>query len=208
VLLFHHHFERTPLKRNHLAALFAVIFLLEGWSLTVNPSFLNTQEKVFSELIDTHGIADEQTIYVSEAGLVGSSFDEIQPRSIHVYEGIEHQQQGWHVFSDVNMGYLGYFAGPNVHIVDQYGLADPLLARIPFSGDEWRPGHFFHALPKGYLDTIIQGKNIISDPALAEYYDVLHLVTQGSLFSRNRLIVIWKFNTGQYNYLMDAYLAQ
>jgi arabinofuranosyltransferase len=207
ILLLHHSLEHAPLKGRHLSSLFAVIFLLKCWSLIVNPSFLNIQHRASFELIDAQGIADEQTIYVAQAGLMGASFNEIQPRSIHVQEGIQHQNQGQHVFTDVNIGYLGFFVGPEVHIIDQYALADPLLARIPFTEGEWRPGHFFHALPKGYLETIVQKKNVITNPALAEYYDVLRLVTRGDLFNRNRLIAIWKFNTGQYNHLMDEYLG-
>lgn len=207
VLLLHHSLEKAPLKGSHLYSLLTIIFLLKSWSLIVNPSFLNIQSRASFELIDSQGIADEQTIYVSQAGLSGSSFHETQPRSIHVLEGIEHQKQGEHVFTDVNIGYLGFFVGPDVHIIDQYALADPLLARIPFTKGDWRPGHFFHALPKGYLETIIEEKNVITNPALAEYYDVLRLVTRGDLFNRNRLIAIWKFNTGQYNHLMDEYLG-
>jgi arabinofuranosyltransferase len=208
VLLLHHYFEKNPLTRPHVAAIFAVIFLLECWSLVVNPSFLNRESRASFKLIDSHGIADEQTIYVSEAGLASAAWDEIQPRSIHVQEGIEHRQRGAHVFTDVNIGYLGFFVGHEVHIIDQYGLADPLLARIPFTGEEWRPGHFFIPLPRGYLETVTQEKNILTNPSLAEYYDVLRLVTRGDLFNRNRLIAIWKFNTGQYNYLMDAYIGR
>ncbi len=207
-LLVYYFTRDIPVKRSSLTAILVFIFLLEGWSWIVNPSLLNNLNSHSPGLIDAHGIADEQTIYVSQAGLMGANFKEIQPRSIHVQEGIEHQQAGPHVFTDVNIGYLGFFAGPEVHIIDQYALADPLLARIPFTGSEWRPGHFFHAVPKGYLDTIIQGKNIITNPALAEYYDVLRLVTRGDLFNRNRLIAIWKFNTGQYDHLMDAYSGQ
>jgi arabinofuranosyltransferase len=208
VLLLHHSLGKSPLKSGHLVTMLVFVFLLKSWSLLVNPSFLNIQNRASFDLIDSHGIADEQTIYVSQAGLMGASFNETQPRAEHVQEGIEHQKQGPHVFADINIGYLGFFVGPEVHIIDQYGLADPLLARIPFTGGEWRPGHFFTALPKGYLETVIQEKNVITNPALAEYYDVLRLVTRGDLYNRNRLIAIWKFNSGQYNHLMDEYLGQ
>lgn len=206
VLLINYHLENIHLTRMHLSSIFVVIFLLEGWSLTANPSSFMVQNKNPSELIDTHGIADEQAIYVSEAGLFGAQVHEIQPRSVLVTRGLNYQQQGKQVIMELNIGYLGFFAGPDIHIIDQYGLADPMLARIPFNGAEWRPGHFFKALPKGYLNSIIQEKNLIANPSLAEYYNLLRLVTRGELFNRNRLIAIWKFNTGQYDYLMKEYI--
>jgi arabinofuranosyltransferase len=39
-----------------------------------------------------------------------------------------------------NVGMTGYAAGPHVHIVDRYGLADPIAARVPLQIGG-RPGH-------------------------------------------------------------------
>lgn len=40
-----------------------------------------------------------------------------------------------------NIGMTGYVAGPRVHIVDRYGLADPIASRMP-RDVEGRPGHW------------------------------------------------------------------
>jgi len=57
----------------------------------------------------------------------------------------------------------------------------------------------------GYLETITTGKNKIENMYLREYYDKLSLVTKGILFGFNRLVEIWNLNTGEYDYLVEAY---
>ena len=45
-----------------------------------------------------------------------------------------------------NIGFLGFYAGPDVWIVDNFALTDPLLARLPPPPDPyWRTGHFWRA---------------------------------------------------------------
>jgi len=71
--------------------------------------------------------------------------------------------------------------------------------------DHWRIGHFRHAIPEGYLETLKTGEIMIEDPNIAEYYEKLRLVTRGDLFDPQRLVEIWKLNTGQYNHLIESY---
>jgi arabinofuranosyltransferase len=92
------------------------------------------------------------------------------------------------------VGFLGYFAGPQVHIVDHLGLGDPLLARRP-ARPEWRIGHYFRDLPVGYVHTLRSGRNVIADPYVAMQYEQLTRITQGPLFSRRRWRAIWRMNT-------------
>ena len=49
------------------------------------------------------------------------------------------------------------------------------------------------------------GENKISDPNLVQYYDKLHLIISGDLWTFKRWEAIWKMNTGQYDYLLEAY---
>jgi arabinofuranosyltransferase len=92
----------------------------------------------------------------------------------------------------------GLREGAALHIVDVCGLADPLLSRLPARQDrEWRIGHFERDIPKGYLDSIRTQKNTIVDPATRNYYDAIKLVTQGPLFSWERLKMIWQLNFNQ-----------
>jgi arabinofuranosyltransferase len=104
------------------------------------------------------------------------------------------------------LGVAGYQAGPDVHMLDYNSLADPLMPRLPlaFVG-HWRIGHFHHLIPPGYLATLETGENLIQDPALAEYYDRLALVTRGPLLDPQRWREILRLNTGYYNDLLDTF---
>lgn len=101
------------------------------------------------------------------------------------------------------LGKPGYKKGPNVYVIDNYALADPLLARLPVT--EWEIGHFPRVLPDGYLETLETGENRIVDSNLSMYYAKLQIVVAGRLNDWNRVVEIWKFNTGQYDYLLEQY---
>jgi arabinofuranosyltransferase len=95
-----------------------------------------------------------------------------------------------------NIGYYGFFAGPDVHIIDPYGIGDPLMARIPFkTTDRWASGHFFRVVPDGYPEAAI-GEGEIKNPAVAAYWERLKLVTRGKVFDRGRLLEVLRFNLG------------
>jgi arabinofuranosyltransferase len=96
-----------------------------------------------------------------------------------------------------NIGLYGYFAGPEVHIVDKYGLADAFLARRrPQRNLVWLSGHFMRNIPQGYIASLKSGINQFRSPVLRDYYEKLRLVTRGPLFSVSRLKSIWELNTG------------
>ncbi len=103
-------------------------------------------------------------------------------------------------FGGEPVGYFGFAAGPEKHIVDVLALTDPLLARLPALQPtnlrEWRPGHFRRALPDGYLASIASGKNQITDPSIARTYDLVVTVTRGRLLRADRLRAIWAMNLG------------
>ena len=65
--------------------------------------------------------------------------------------------------------------------------------------------HFERDIPGGYLETLESGTNVIQDKELALYYSKLHYVIRGPLFDAHRLIEIWKFNIGSYDYLLSHY---
>jgi hypothetical protein len=89
----------------------------------------------------------------------------------------------------------GLLRGPALHIVDVCALADPLLSRLPARRDrEWRIGHFERDIPSGYLESIRTHKNVIVDDATRQYYDAIKLVTQGPLFSWERIKMILLIN--------------
>jgi hypothetical protein len=101
------------------------------------------------------------------------------------------------------LGAQGYGAGPDAYFVDVFALVDPFLARLPINDKlQWRIGHFMRDLPRGYLDTLNSGQLRLANPNLALYYQKLSFVTTGPLWNWDRLVEIWKFNTGQYDDLV------
>ena len=115
-------------------------------------------------------------------------------------QGLELRAQGPAVVEHGNVGFLGYYAGPDVHIIDRNGLTDPLLARLPVRDPaDWRIGHFRRNVPDGYIETLRSGQNQIHDPALAAYYDALVTITRGPLWDGARWRAIWRMNTGFYD---------
>jgi arabinofuranosyltransferase len=56
------------------------------------------------------------------------------------------------------VGWYGYASGPETHIVDAYGLVDPVIARQPGVPEvARRPGHIERVLPDGYLSYLATG---------------------------------------------------
>lgn len=97
------------------------------------------------------------------------------------------------------------------YIVDESALGDMFLAQLPLVDVDmksWRVGHNFRQLPPGYRETVMYVENRLEDENLHEYYDIVCELTRGNLFSKDRLIVIWKFNTGQYDYLLENYYGK
>lgn len=97
------------------------------------------------------------------------------------------------------MGFYGFYGGQFLHLVDQLGLTDPLIARLPAIHDlNWRPGHFRRAIPDGYLKTLRSGKNSHLNPYIKEYYSKLKHITQGDLWDWGRIKAIIQMNLGGY----------
>src|SRR5688500_18548001 len=151
-----------------------------------------------------HRIADERKVYPK----LSLSYTLAQKRA----PVSEFARDRW-VFSKsavtkvMILGQLGlpaYRLGPNVHVIDENSLADPLMPRMPlYDINDWRIGHYHHIIPDGYIETLASGKNMIVDKNIAQYYDRLAFVIKGDLWSWARLMEIWRFNTGQYDYLLQ-----
>jgi len=155
--------------------------------------------------INPYGIADERAYYYPHTGLLMALERAGLPDHEWAMAGRAARLKGPAIVQDMAIGFLGYFAGPRVHVVDQLGLADPLLARLPPADPDWRIGHFLRMVPDGYVETLTGGENRIADENLAAYYDVLARVTRGDLFDVDRLVEAWKLNTGGYDHYLDAY---
>jgi arabinofuranosyltransferase len=142
------------------------------------------------------GVTDERAIFYTTTGLFRTTNPE-GPRS-HSYARVvlTAVARGQRVIPARSIGFAGYFAGPNVHLVDEFGLADPLLARLP-ADPAWSAGHFSRRLPDGYLATLETGENQLTEPTLALRYSELARIVHGEIFSAARLRTIVRWNLDQ-----------
>ncbi len=102
-------------------------------------------------------------------------------------------------------GILVYY-NSDLYLNDTYCLGDPLLSKLPAVYDpNWRVGHLRRRVPEGYRESIWQGKNLIEDPSLHEFYDKILLITRGRIFDPERLKTVIAMNLGQYDYLVTQY---
>jgi len=155
--------------------------------------------------ISSYGISDEGANYYPNTGLVVALQGAHLPDHDWALEGRAARQGGPTVVERGSVGFFGYFAGPQVYVIDLLGLTNPLLARLPPTSRNWRVGHFGRTVPDGYVETLTCGENRIEDRNLAAYYDRLAFVIQGDLFDPHRLVEIWRLNVGAYDRYLEAY---
>jgi len=159
-------------------------------------------------VVNWRGIADERGYYYQSTGLLLDSRDKTMPNHPWMADGLRLKATGARVERRGAIGFAGFAAGPDVHVLDTYGLGDPLMARLHIgSRRKWRIGHFERLVPEGYFETLESGENRIEDPSLAEYYDALTRIVSGPIWSAQRFGLIAAMNTGRYDHLVDAYHA-
>jgi arabinofuranosyltransferase len=182
------------------AAGLAVLLLLAATGLVRLPTPIPPDGEW---LVSDRGITNEKLNYWHSTGLFRPASDLATPTHDWVQDGLAARDR--QVVATGSVGFLGYFAGPDVFVIDLLGLADPLLARLPPADPVWRIGHFGRYLPAGYVETAATGINQIEDPDLAIYYDQLLLVVRGPLWDRQRLRAIWNLNWGTYDHHLDRF---
>jgi tetratricopeptide (TPR) repeat protein len=155
-------------------------------------------------LEDEHNITDERGYYFQETGFLRAAGHGVDNFSESI-RGRKVRAQGRSVMMAGNVGFFGFYAGPDVHIVDGFALADPLLARLPVRSVRWRIGHFIRTIPDGYLQTLARRKNMIKDARLATYYDRLGFIIRGDLFSVKRLGEVVDMNLGRYDARLEPF---
>ncbi len=199
---------RFPLRvRGYLA--FAICFI--GIGLLVRRPTLLNDEKYFTdasmkEVIDHRGIADERGFIFQLTGLLPElDRNHLEPRGPWVQQGLALRESGSKFSIFGNIGLYGFYAGRHHYVLDPYGLADPLLSKLPIihnRGSGWRIGHFERTVPAGYPETIQTGVNKIKDPRIAKLYDVIKVITQDPIWSVERFKQIALINSGHYSDLM------
>jgi arabinofuranosyltransferase len=159
---------------------------------------------------DPRGVSDERAFYYQDTGLLQAARNKQMPTYVWAQEGRRLRDHGAPTLVFGAVGMRGYFAGPRHHIIDRFALGDPLLARLPLGGPDapWRIGHFNRTPPPGYVESATEGRNRFPDKRLGDYYDRLCTIIRGPIFRWHRFPVIWKMNTGAYNYLIERYLTE
>ncbi len=151
---------------------------------------------VETKRVDRFRITNERYYYYPTTGLLNAGRFESMPAHADVEAGKDLRRRGPSVALGEGIGLFGYYAGPGVHLVDQWAVGDPLLARLPMEPNRWwRIGHFSRELPTGYIESLETGENRIVDPCVRDTYDTLRTVVRGPLFASGRLAAIWRLNT-------------
>jgi arabinofuranosyltransferase len=154
------------------------------------------------------GVVDERLWYWPDAGLLRDGRFNTAPDTLGRSGGMEARAEGekdFYVTAVNSIGVYGFYAGPNVHIIDRWALTDPLLARIPPQRQvKWVIGHLSRVIPKGYVTAIYTGHPHLDDPNLSIYYEKLALITRGALFDPQRWLEIARMNLGFYDHLIDG----
>ena len=154
-------------------------------------------------LFDPSGVSDERGYYAPFTSLSAVHASHLIPEHPWGISGRADGQRGIKVSVQGSVGFYGYFAGPGVHVVDLMALTDPLLARLPAGVERPRIGHYERRIPPGYLATLESGENRIVDRGLAEFYQRLHEIVSGPIFSASRWRTIVAMQLGRYDRLIE-----
>ncbi len=154
---------------------------------------------------DQYEIANEKYFYFGANGWINY----VKYRGLHEWavSGLKAAQENVSPVEYGTIGMFGYYAGPNIYIIDTHALADPLRAHIPANPGLAGIGHYYRDYPAGYRETIQTNfkENLIEDPDLKLYYDKLSVLIHGDLNAPGRLREIFRFNTGYYASLPKNY---
>jgi arabinofuranosyltransferase len=157
--------------------------------------------------ISRNGIADERRVYAPALSLAAVYDGGPIQRVSWVRAAQELGKTGPSVMRAIAVGVVGYYGGPNVHVLDVNALGDPLLSRLP-ARSESRIGHFERRIPLGYEDSLQSGNLVLEDLDLKEYCQVVWSVTRGPVWSTTRLGQSNRLITGGYDLLLDTYLSR
>lgn len=149
----------------------------------------------YARFLQGPGIVDERLFYSRWAGLVNVFPAGGVANSPRGLSGQRMRERGG-VRLEAAVGYFGFYAGPESHLYDLYGVVDPLLARLPARTDvPQRIGHYRRLSPGGYAQSLRSDRNAIEGDGIRSLYDDVRLVTRGGLFDAGRLAAIWRLNT-------------
>ena len=190
-------FARWLQDRTKLPRLFkpAVVVIMLGLAATTTQSPINnplTKQHPRTAAFDRYrpDISDEGQFYCPYMCL--ENLSKFRPARVAPWAVLP---PGQSLVAWQSIGIAGYYGDPQVHVVDQLGLADPLLSHLP-ADPQSRTGHYYRPLPNGYMASLKQHRNLIADPCIHRLYNDIQPVVTGPLFSVERVKKIIKLNLG------------
>ncbi len=193
---------RTPVLLTIGVVILLIGLIVPGASLPSGSSYGTGDGRGLGYNIDDHRYLCFQT-----SGMITAEGWQCEPNHEWEVRGREYNRQAGDSTLTVTaggVGYVGYYSGPRVYLIDYYALADPLFSRLPTIMDiKWRAGHFRRAIPDGYVKSVSTGLNQIEDPYLAAYYDTLAIVVKKPLWSFDRTLCAVEMAFGGYDYLLE-----
>ena len=171
--------------------------------------FVSKYPPILIKLVSAHWVFDEYQIsnekYYYYKKTNWQKYDAEKSLFNWCNVGLEMKYSGERTFVFNSIGFVGYYAGPDVYIIDGFALTDPLLARLP-TYDYSRIGHFTRRIPEGYEKTVNANfDNQIVNQSLKQYYDKLSILIHDPVFSKGRINEIYYFTVGEYDYLLENY---
>lgn len=209
-------YEKNLYKRKPVLILFFTAIFTIGLLSPTPPVFSDSTYGEGGIPANVHnGISDERGVYYQASGLLRPSYTPHIIDTNYVIDtpgtasgyGMKLRDSGEPVVVCLNIGFFGWYVGPDKFVVDPLSLGDGFLSRVPVVPGEYAMvGHYNRIVPAGYIETVYYGENMIEDENLAKYYDKLTIIQRSDdLFAWDRLKEIWNMNTGKYDYLIDAY---
>ena len=174
----------APLRARSLAPWAGAAVMLSSYWLPRSP--LTGVPRQFDAGWLPEHLTDERSLMYPTNGLFRSGNPEGPRSHPWVREVLAARDRGQRVIAYRSVGIAGYYAGPSVHIVDEFALAEPLLAHLPAESG-WRAGHFVRHIPPGYLETLRSGDNRIEDPWIAQRYSELSTLIRAPIFDAERI---------------------
>jgi arabinofuranosyltransferase len=201
--LIHYDLAMVP-GRFFVGILFGLLFFN---FLSTNPTIAPSSWTYVETWED--GIVNERFFYADETALLRNGKFNLAPAHPWMYEGDVMRRaciaQNNCYFAQNSVGFSGYYAGPDVYIVDRYGLTSALMARIPPEiTPEWRIGHFLRKVPSGYLEYLSTGDlTKVKEVQIHDFITDLEVITDAKVLDGNRIKTVIEFWTGANHYPSD-----
>src|SRR5690606_15087997 len=106
----------------------------------------------------SNGITDERACYAEPNALSENIIAQKWKEHGYVreFKKVAHREKSNVVLFHL-VGMAPYGDVPSKHVLETWSLTEPLLARLTFVGEKFRPGHFPRPIPAGYAASLRSG---------------------------------------------------